>query len=106
MRCVSTKVAYTAAAITGTLDVYGEMIFREMESRKEEIDVCEKVRELLEATKSEGVQEGIKEGAREGKKEIALNMLKKGLDYEFVAECAGVSVETVKAWEQEACCLA
>lgn len=109
MRRVSTKVVYTAAAITGTLDVYGKAILQEMESRKEEIDMCEKVRELLETTKSEGVkvgkEEGIKEGTREKAKEIALNMLKKGLDYEFVAECAGVSVETVKAWEQEACCL-
>ena len=110
MSYVSTKTAYTAATITGTLDIYGGVILEALESRKEEIDMCEKVREVLEETKLEGKKEGRREGkiegAREGKKEIALNMLKKGLDYEFVAECAGVSVETVKAWEQEACCLA
>lgn len=42
---------------TGTLDIYGEIILRELENQKEEIDMCEKVREVLEETKSEGMGE-------------------------------------------------
>ncbi len=39
------------------------------------------------------------------KKQMALKMLQQGDSYEKVAECAEVSVETVKEWEQEALAL-
>ncbi len=42
----------------------------------------------------------------QAKKQMALKMLQQGDSYEKVAECAEVSVETVKEWEQEALAMA
>ena len=43
------------------------------------------------------------EARQETKKKAARNMLKRGDSLEEIAEVLELSVETIKAWEQEAC---
>ena len=46
------------------------------------------------------------EARQETKKKTARNMLKRGGSLEAIAEVLELSVETIKAWEQEACAMA
>lgn len=64
--------------------------------------------DLSEARKEgreEGQKEGRQEGWQESKKAISLKMRKKGYDYQTIAELNDISVDQVKAWEEEACYL-
>lgn len=54
---------------------------------------------------SDARKEGVRIGIIESKKISSLNMRKKGFDYETIAEINEVSVDQIKAWEEEACCL-
>jgi len=52
------EVAYTAAAITGTLQAYGKEIRENMDKGKERIDMCEAVEKVLREERLEGIREG------------------------------------------------
>lgn len=62
LRDMDVEVAYTAAAVTGTLQAYGKEIRENMEKGKERIDMCEAVEKVLEEKRLEGMKEGLKEG--------------------------------------------
>lgn len=69
LRDMDVEVAYTAAAVTGTLQAFGKEIRENMDKGKERIDMCEAVQKVLEEKRLEGIKEGIKEGREEGLKE-------------------------------------
>ncbi len=50
------------------------------------------VKELIQIK----LEEGKKEGIKEGKKEIALNLLKKGMDTKFISQVTGLTVKEIK----------
>lgn len=62
LKDMDVEVAYTAAAITGTLQAYGKEIHENMDNGKERIDMCEAVEKVLEEKRLEGREEGLKEG--------------------------------------------
>lgn len=47
--------------------------------------------------RKEAKQEGRLEGKEENQREVAINMLEKGLPLELIADCVKLSVEEVKA---------
>ena len=47
--------------------------------------------------KQEGRLEGRLEGKEENQREVAINMLEKGLPLELIADCVKLSVEEIKA---------
>ena len=65
----------------------------ENNNRKEVITMLETMPEKLFA---DGKKEGIREGKEEGIKEIALNMLKKGISLEDISEYTGFSIEYIQ----------
>lgn len=69
---------------------------------KEVLGMTQVGRMLIE----EGRQEGRQEGSLDTAKKTARNMLKRGDSLEAIAEVLELSVETIKAWEQEACAMA
>ncbi|MCP4108818.1 MAG: hypothetical protein GY749_25285 [Desulfobacteraceae bacterium] len=50
------------------------------------------VKELIQIK----LEEGKKEGIKEGKKEIALNLLKKGMDTKFISQVTGLTAKEIK----------
>ncbi len=65
----------------------------------------ERIREVLGMTQVGMMifQDGWEKGKEDSNREASIKMLKKGFDYETIAEIQDISVEQVKAWEQEAC---
>ena len=59
-------------------------------------------KEGKEEGKKEGKIEGLREGERKGKIEVALSMLKKGLDIETVAECTNLTVDELEKIKETA----
>ncbi|MFT4107184.1 MAG: hypothetical protein QM657_15625 [Lacrimispora sp.] len=57
---------------------------------------------IEEMIREEGRIQGREEGRMRVKKYFSLRMLKKGFDYEAIAEIQEVSIEQIKAWEDEA----
>ena len=55
-----------------------------------------------EEGKKEGKIEGLREGERKGKIEVALSMLKKGLDIETVAECTNLTIDELEKIKETA----
>ncbi|WP_059104301.1 hypothetical protein [Shouchella shacheensis] len=53
-------------------------------------------REGVREGKKEGMKEGMKEGEKEGKKHVALEMLKRGLDLELIAEVTKLDREEIE----------
>ncbi len=83
-------------------------LLQELEARKREVKKNRKweekyvlFEEMLAVERREGYEEGREEGREEGVREMSLNMLRKGVSCEDVAECAGVSIETVETWKAE-----
>ena len=64
---------------------------------KELVELGEKrgLEKGLEKGREEGREEGRKEGAEQSKREIALALLKRGIDPEQVSEDTGLPLETV-----------
>jgi len=54
------------------------------------------VKEGEERGKKEGEKRGEEKGKKEGKWEVAMNMLRKGLSIEFIAECTGFPIDKIK----------
>ncbi len=57
---------------------------------------ADRVLELPNSYREEGIKEGIKEGVKEEKIKIVQNMIKKGLPEDLIAELAEMSVREVK----------
>ena len=72
---------------------------------KGEIDMCKAVKDLMDESKTEGIEEGIAEGIAEGIKKMALKMYKNGDSIEKIAETAEVSMNLVKEWINSAGCV-
>ncbi|MEG0369559.1 MAG: Rpn family recombination-promoting nuclease/putative transposase [Hungatella sp.] len=65
-----------------------------------EISMCK----LLDYAEGKGMERGMEQGMERGMKKMAMEMLKNHEPYEKIARYAQVSVETVKAWAEDACC--
>ena len=48
------------------------------------------------SAKEEGREEGIAEGRIEGKEEVARSMKLKGLDFNLIADCTGLSIGQIE----------
>ena len=44
----------------------------------------------------QGIERGIKQGAKENKKEVIINMLAEGTDYNFISKITGKTLEEIK----------
>ena len=78
-------------------------------AEKEVIHMCNYSAYVEEYGREQGHQQGLQEGRQEGQtekaKQMAMEMLRDGMSYEVIAKYAHVSVETIKTWEQESCCV-
>lgn len=72
---------------------------------KYQLDLSDARRKGMKAGIEKGIEKGKFAGIIESKKASSLNMRKKGFDFETIAEINEVSVDQVKAWVEEACCL-
>lgn len=84
-------------ALSGLLAFMDKVINEKTRKNIKEVLSMTKVGKML-------IDEGRMEGRLEKTKEASLKMLRKGFDYETVAEVQEVSIEQLKAWEEEACC--
>ena len=50
--------------------------------------------------KKEGIQEGLQKGAEESKKEVVINMLNEGMNYDIISKITGKTVEEIKEIEE------
>ena len=69
------------------------------QKNREEFDMCQAMRELLEDAKAVGINEGISQGAEEKTHTIVMNMLKRNMALEDIcalAECSEEFVAKVK----------
>lgn len=93
-------------ALSGLLAFTDKVISEKTRNNIKEVLSMTKVgKMLMDEGRMEGRKEGRKEGRLEKTREASLKMLKKGFDYETVAEVQEVSIEQLKAWEEEACCI-
>ena len=53
-------------------------------------------KQIYEAGINDGRAEGKAEGKAESKKEIAMGMLRNGLDYELIAKCTELSIDYIR----------
>ena len=95
-------------ALAGILSFTDKVISDETRQYvKEVIGMTQVGKMLMDEGRREGRQEGRVEGRLEGRQETARktarNMLKRGDSPEAIAEVLELPVETIKAWEQEAC---
>jgi predicted transposase/invertase (TIGR01784 family) len=61
---------------------------------KEDLDMCQAIREMMEDAKTEGREEG----SISATKKMTLNLYKMGLPLEQIAEAAKESVEVIRQW--------
>ena len=80
-----------AAVVINTV-TNSKLVFDEKEGT---VDMCQAVADMREIERQEGRQEADRRTAR--------NMLKRGEPLETIAEVLELPVETIKAWEEEAC---
>ena len=70
-----------------------------------EIEAYEKQRKIQiterEAAWEKGIQKGMEKGMEKGKREIALQMLAKGLDIATICECTGLTQDQVEALKKQ-----
>ena len=86
-------------------------LIREAEARMTELSEDEETRLFYEArekgirdnlslmneARREGLEEGIEKGMEKGIQQVAVNMLRRGMDIALVAELTGLTVEQIKA---------
>ena len=88
LKNMNVEAAYTAAAVTGTLQTYGKEIRENMEKGKESIDMCEAVKRAFEKERSEGREEGMET--------LIVNFLRKDNCISHASEMLMVPEETVQ----------
>ena len=65
----------------------------EIQDGKESVDMCRALEDLVK----ESIAEGEAKGKKEGIKEIVINMLKKNLPRDMIAELSGFSLDEISA---------
>lgn len=60
---------------------------------------------ISDLVEKRGIKVGEERGELAARKKMAIEMLHDGMPYDKVAKYAGVSVETLKQWEENACCM-
>lgn len=63
-----------------------------MKEEKEDVDMCDAIREMLEDATNEGLQKGRESGIREYKKEMVRKMLAPNFPHSEIMELTGLTV--------------
>jgi len=73
-----------------------KLIKEDKRTEVEYMTLLERDEKNREEGRLEGLEEGIKEGRNEERRRLAYNLIKKGLDDEFIIETTGLTLEEVK----------
>lgn len=61
-------------------------------------EMCREMEKMRDRSRAEGRQEGRQEGELAAKREVAIELQKRNMPIEAIAEIAKVSIELVKQW--------
>ena len=78
-----------------------KLIKEDKRTEVEYMTLLERDEKNREEGRLEGLEEGIKEGRNEERRRLANNLIKKGLDDEFIVETTGLTHEEVKELRSE-----